>query len=56
MDDFYGRDWAEHRHKLFDAIGAVLRILNPFRHLREKRRGLARVDQSLDTIARRTME
>ncbi|MFS2110924.1 hypothetical protein ACCC88_14625 [Sphingomonas sp. Sphisp140] len=24
MDDFYGRDWAEHRHKLFDAIGVVI--------------------------------
>lgn len=24
MDDFYGRDWVEHRHKLFDAIGAAL--------------------------------
>jgi hypothetical protein len=27
MDDFYGREWAEHRHKLFDAIGAMLRWL-----------------------------
>ena len=24
MDDFYGRDWAEHRHKLFDAIRGAL--------------------------------
>jgi len=23
-DDFYGRDWVEHRHKLFDAIGKLL--------------------------------
>lgn len=27
MDDFYGREWAEHRHKLFDAIGAMIRRL-----------------------------
>jgi len=36
MDDFYGRDWAEHRHKLFDGIRVVLRILNPLPLLRER--------------------
>jgi len=26
-DDFYGRDWVEHRHKLFDGIGTLMRWL-----------------------------
>ncbi|MBB4839381.1 hypothetical protein HNP52_002450 [Sphingomonas kyeonggiensis] len=28
MDDFYGREWVEHRHALFDAIGALVRWLS----------------------------
>jgi|GEM_PF-1808000 len=26
-DDFYGRDWVEHRHKLFDGIGTLMQWL-----------------------------
>lgn len=35
-DDFYGRDWVEHRHALFDGIRALIgRLLNSRSRLQE---------------------
>lgn len=36
-DDFYGPDWVEHRHALFDGIRALIgRLLNSLSRLRER--------------------